>query len=183
MALVVVYDANVLYPSFLRDLLVRIAQAGLVDAKWTHRILDEAFGRLQQNRPDLNPISLRRTRELMIEAVRDCLVSDYERLLDAVSLPDQGDRHVLAAAIKARAQLIITKNLKDFPVENLGIWGVEARHPDEFLMGLLQHARPCVHGEIQRIADSLRKPPGTFRDVLAFLERDGLFETAAALRR
>lgn len=75
MALVVVYDANVLYPSTLRDLLIRIAQSGLVQAKWSDAILDEMFRNLIKNRPDLDPVRLDRTRALMNRAVRDCLVT------------------------------------------------------------------------------------------------------------
>ncbi|HET7385488.1 MAG TPA: hypothetical protein VFJ19_02340 [Nocardioidaceae bacterium] len=78
MSFVVVYDANVLYPSTLRDLLIRVAQAGLVQAKWTDQILDEVFGNLAANRPDLDPQRLARTRDLMNRAVRDCLVTGYE---------------------------------------------------------------------------------------------------------
>lgn len=78
MAFVVLYDANVLYPSTLRDLVIRIAQAGLVQAKWTDRILDEAFGNLKENRPDLDPAKLDRTRTLVNRSVRDCLVIGYE---------------------------------------------------------------------------------------------------------
>lgn len=115
MPFVVVYDASVLYPSVLRDLLIRIAQAGLVQAKWTNEILDETFRSIIRQRPDLDPQRLERTRTLMCAAIRDCLVVDYEPLIDAVELPDIDDRHVLAAAIKARAQIIVTSNLKDFP--------------------------------------------------------------------
>jgi hypothetical protein len=73
-AFVVLYDANVLYPSALRDLLIRIAQAGLVQAKWTNQILDEVFSNLREDRPDLDATALDRTRCLMVKAVRDCLV-------------------------------------------------------------------------------------------------------------
>lgn len=51
MPFVVLYDANLLYPSTLRDLLIRVAQAGLVQAKWTDQVLDEVFGNLTANRP------------------------------------------------------------------------------------------------------------------------------------
>ena len=91
MAFVVLYDANVLYPSTLRDLLIRIAQAGLVQAKWTDQILDEVFRNLIANRPDLDSARLARTRELMSKAVRDCLVTGYEPLIDALQLPDPTD--------------------------------------------------------------------------------------------
>jgi hypothetical protein len=70
MGFVAVYDACVLYPSALRDLLIRIAQAGLVQAKWTEEILDEVFRNLQENRPDLDVDRLKRTRELMMGSIR-----------------------------------------------------------------------------------------------------------------
>ena len=54
MAFVALYDANVLYPNTLRDLLIRIGQSGLVQAKWTNTILDEVFRNLAKNRPDLD---------------------------------------------------------------------------------------------------------------------------------
>jgi hypothetical protein len=85
----------------LRDLLIRLAQSGLVQAKWTETILDETFTHLACNRPDLSPQRLARTRTLMCRAVRDCLVTDFESAIEAVSLPDPGDRHVFAAAITA----------------------------------------------------------------------------------
>lgn len=87
MAFIVVYDANVLYPSALRDLLIRLAQAGLVQAKWTDQILDETFRNLRRNRPELDSRKLERTRELMLRAVRDCLVTGHEPLIESVSLP------------------------------------------------------------------------------------------------
>jgi hypothetical protein len=81
MAFIAVYDACVLYPSTLRDLLIRIAQTGLVQAKWTDAILDEVFRNLEENRPDLDVDRLKRTRELMTGAVRDVLVVGYEPLI------------------------------------------------------------------------------------------------------
>ncbi len=102
MAFIVVYDANVLYPSLLRDVLIRVAQRGLVRARWTERILDEVFHSLKQNRPNLDPVKLERTRELMNASIRDVLIEGYEALEDAVSLPDLKDRHVLAAALLRR---------------------------------------------------------------------------------
>lgn len=78
MAFVAIYDANVLYPSLLRDVLIRVAQRGMVRARWTERILDEVFRNLVSNRPDLGRTTLARTRELMNASVRDVLVEGYE---------------------------------------------------------------------------------------------------------
>jgi predicted nucleic acid-binding protein len=180
---VVVYDANVLYPSTLRDLLIRIAQAGLVQAKWTEQILDEVFRNLVGNRPDLDQQKLARTRTLMTRAVRDCLVVGYEPLVAALELPDPDDRHVLAAAIKARAQVIVTNNVKDFPSSALDAWDMEAKAADDFVLDQIDLCREVVYSSIQQIADARENTPATFADVLAQLERDGLVESVAALRR
>ncbi|WP_035797862.1 PIN domain-containing protein [Kitasatospora mediocidica] len=182
MSFVVVYDACVLYPSTLRDLLIRIAQAGLVQAKWTDKILDEVFENLKEDRPDLDPTRLDRTRTLMTRAVRDCLVLKYEPLISVLELPDQDDRHVLAAAIKAKAQLIVTRNVRDFPADVLADWGIEAKAPDDFVLDQIGLDQQTVYAAVQQIADSWRQPPGSVDDVLARLEKDGLLESAAALR-
>jgi predicted nucleic acid-binding protein len=181
-AFIVIYDANVLYPNSLRDLLIRVAQVGLVQAKWTEQILDETFRNLKENRPDLDPDKLNRTRGLMNGAIRDVLVTGYEQLIEAVDLPDQDDRHVLAAAIKAHAQLIITENLKDFPESALTRWNIEAQRPDEFLLDLIDLDQQTVYAQVQRIADSWKHPPGSVEDVLSALEHAGMVETVAALR-
>ncbi|GGZ90748.1 PIN domain-containing protein [Streptomyces echinoruber] len=182
MAFTVVYDACVLYPSTLRDLLIRIAAAGLVQAKWSERILNEVFENLARNRPDLRQEKLDRTRELMKRAVRDCLVVGHEPLESVFELPDPDDRHVLAAAVKARAQLIVTRNTKDFPSEATAPWDVEAVHPDDFVLAQLDLDRGRIFACVQQIADSWQNPPGVPADVLDRLERDGLVKATAALR-
>ena len=78
MAFVVLYDACVLYPAPLRDLLIRLANTGVVRARWSATILDECFRNILENRPDLKPESLERTRELMTQAVPDCMVTNFE---------------------------------------------------------------------------------------------------------
>jgi predicted nucleic acid-binding protein len=179
---VVLYDANVLYPSTLRDLLIRIAQAGLVQAKWSAEILDEVFENLCANRPDLDAGALDRTRKLMTTAVRDCMVSGYEPLVPVLELPDPDDRHVLAAAIKSRAQVIVTNNQKDFPRETLRQWDIDPKDADEFVLDQIGLSAKVVWGCVQQIANSWRQPPGTIGDVLASLERSGLVQSVAELR-
>jgi predicted nucleic acid-binding protein len=110
-AFVVVYDACVLYPASVRDLLIRLARTGLFRARWTERILDECFRSIVVGRPDLEG-KLDRTRRLMEAAVPDALVSGFESLAEKLTLPDADDRHVLAAAIRSGAQVIVTANLK-----------------------------------------------------------------------
>jgi predicted nucleic acid-binding protein len=179
---VVLYDANVLYPSTLRDLLIRIAQAGLIQAKWSAQILDEVFDSLCENRSDLDVTALKRTRALMMTAVRDCMVSGHESLIPVLQLPDPDDRHVLAAAIRSRAQVIVTDNQKDFPVGTLRQWDIEPKDADEFVLDQIGLSAKVVWSCVQQIAHSWRKPPGTIGDVLASLERSGLVRSVAELR-
>lgn len=166
---VVVYDANVLYPSTLRDVLIRVGIARLVQPKWTEQILDEVFGNLRANRPDLNPARLDRTRQLMKDAIRDVAVTGYEHLIDQLDLPDADDRHVLAASIHADAEVIVTRNLRDFPAEHLSAWGVEAQHPDDFLAGLHQDHPDALSEIVTAIARTWGDgaTPGDVLDQLA----------------
>lgn len=182
MAFTVVYDANVLYPNTLRDLLLRIAQSGTVQAKWTNAILDEMAAALRRNRPDIPAEKIERLLELMNRAVRDCLVSGYEPLIEGLKLPDPADRHVLAAAIRAGAQVIVTRNLRDFPRSDLEPWDIEAKSPDAFVLDQVGINVRAVAASVRQIADSRTNPPESIEDILSQLERDGLVESVVALR-
>jgi predicted nucleic acid-binding protein len=182
MAFIVVYDANVLVGNTQRDLLVRIAQTGLVQAKWTDQILDEMIAAVQKSRPDIAPEKLARVRTLMIEAVPDCIVSGHEPLIAGLHLRDPDDRHVLAAAITSGAQVIVTAD-KDFTASALAPWDIEAKHPDDFVLDQMDINDRLVWGCVQQIAFQRSNPPATVEDVLEQLERSGLVQAAAALRR
>lgn len=177
-----VYDANILYPAPLRDLFIRLAQAGLIQAKWTDTIHNEWMRNVLKNRPELSPARLARTKALMDDAVRDCLVSGHEALIGSLSLPDPDDRHVLAAAIHARASVIVTYNLKDFPAEILFRHGVETSHPDDFLSELFDAATALVVATVKRQREGLRNPPTTAEELLATFENQGLTQFVVRLR-
>lgn len=177
-----VYDANILYPAPLRDLFIRLAQTGLVQARWTETIHDEWLRNVLKDNPKLSAERLARTRTLMNEAVRDCLVTGYEDLIDSLTLPDPDDRHVLAAAIRADAEVIVTYNLKDFPPECLSRYDIEALHPDDFLIGLLDLSPSVVCAAVKRQRKSLRNPPKTIEELLTTLESQGLTQAVAHLR-
>lgn len=179
---IAIYDASVLYPGTLRDLLIRVAMSGLVRAKWTEQILDEVFAAIRKDRPDLDDGRLDRTRMLMGEAVRDWRVTGYEGLIGSVNLPDLDDRHVVAAAIRAGAQTIVTSNLRDFPTDELARYDIEVQSPDAFVKAQIGVSRDAVYVAVQQIANSWRNPPGTFDDVLDRLERSGLALSVAELR-
>lgn len=182
MAFIVVYDACVLHPAPLRDLLIRIAQAGVVRARWTEAILDECFESIIERLPDVDRVKLQRTRELMAEAVRDCLVTGYEPLIAAITLPDPNDRHVVAAAVRAGAQAIVTFNTKDFPPEALAEFDLEAKHPDDFILESIDLAPGRIAGVVAEQAAGLRNPPRTAPEVLDTLAGLGLTRAVARLR-
>ena len=102
-----VYDACVLYPAPLRDLLMWLALSGRFRARWTQEIHGEWKRNLLKNRTDLTMEQLDRTSELMDRAIPDACVCDYEALITGLSLPDPNDRHVLAAAIRCGAGVIV----------------------------------------------------------------------------
>lgn len=153
---IVVYDANVLYPNALRDLLIRLAQADIVQAKWSDGILDEVFSALRRRTKDktIPDEKLDELRRRMNLAIRDVHVDNYEPLIEALDLPDADDRHVLAVAIQAKAQMIVTFNLKDFPESTLQRFNVEAKHPDTFVLNQLDLNDVKVHACVQQIVDS-----------------------------
>lgn len=183
MAFIVVYDACVLHPAPLRDLLIRSARTGLFQAKWTSRILDECFRSIRSGRPELSPERLARTRQLMEQAIPDVAVTGYEDLIASItSMPDHDDRHVLAAAVHAGAQVIVTQNLRDFPREVLDRYRVEAQHPDEFILDLIDLNGPVMAEVVRSQALALSRPPQTLLEVLDTFREQGLQRSAARLR-
>ena len=180
---IVIYDSCVLYPAPLRDLLMRLALADLYQAKWTKEIHREWMRNLLKNRPDLTKEQLEQTRSKMDLHVRDCLVEGYEELIDNLNLPDPQDRHVLAAAIRASAQTIVTYNLSDFPSKVISKYGIDAQHPDEFLRHLLDLSPARIMRTVQETRLSLKNPPKTSEEYLATLEKQSLPQTVACLKQ
>jgi predicted nucleic acid-binding protein len=179
----VVYDACLLYPAAIRDLLIELARTGLFRAKWTDRIHTEWIDAVVRARPELDRARLERAARLMNAAVSDCLVTGFESLeAGLTSLPDPDDRHVLAAAIHAGAQEIVTFNLRDFPDEALRLYGVRAIHPDEFVEHLFDLNSEVICEAIRRIRRRLANPPYTAEEMIANYERCGLAISASMLR-
>jgi hypothetical protein len=119
----------------------------------------------------------------MNAAVLDCLVTGYEALVPSLSLPDPHDRHVLAAAIQGRADVIVTFNLKDFPDDTLRGHGIEAQHPDEFVSNLIGQDAAAVYTAVKEQRARLKSPPKSAEELLATLENLSLAQTVAHLRR
>ncbi|ARR52543.1 PIN domain-containing protein [Rhizorhabdus wittichii DC-6] len=174
-------DANVLYPAPMRDLLMQIAVTDLFKAKWSADIHREWIEALVRNEPHRDRAALERTRDRMDRAMRDALVTGYDTLIPSLDLPDRGDRHVLAAAIVGRCDVIVTQNLKHFPASSLASYGIEAQHPDEFLTSHLHLAPGVFCSAVAKVRARLTAPPYTVEEYLAILTRQSLVGTVAEL--
>jgi predicted nucleic acid-binding protein len=176
----VVYDACVLYPAPLRDLLMNLAVTRLFRARWTMMIHDEWIRSLEAK--GLDRRRLDRTRELMDRAVPDCLIAGYEQLISTLDLPDPDDRHVLAAAIAGRADAIITFNLRHFPAGNLAPHGIEVQHPDDFVVRQMDLNFEVVLEAVRRQRANLKRPPLEVDRFLDILDAQQLSKTVERLR-
>ena len=175
---VAVYDANALYPAQLRDLLLRLAVNDLVRPHWSDEIHDEWTRNVHADRPSVTWEDLEYTRGEMERAFPDASVEGYQDHIGTLSLPDPGDRHVLAAAIEVGADYIVTFNLGDFPAAQLDPHGVEAVDPDSFACLLMDQDLEGVVGVAAKHRRSLRKPPLGVSEYLEALRNGGL-EVAA----
>ena len=177
-------DACVLYPIAVCDALISVAATGIYGAKWTGRIDEEWMRNLQEQRRR-PPGTFVFRRDQMRAACPDweVLPEAWGPLEEQLSLPDPKDRHVLAAAIAGHADCIVTTNLKDFPGRVLGPLGIEALHPDAFLVAQFDldalRVLPAFKGMRARLQDPSYSA-SAFADAM---ERNGLVETAQFLRR
>jgi predicted nucleic acid-binding protein len=175
-----ILDANVLFSAPARDLLLQLAYGGVFRAHWSADIDDEWKRNLAARRPDLAS-RLDLTQARMRRAIPDALVTNYAPLIPNLVLPDPGDRHVLAAAIVAKADVIVTYNLTDFPAAALAPNGIEAQHPDAFLKFLADTKPSEFLTGVRTCFGRLTRPPIAVPTFLKNLRAIGLTETAAFL--
>lgn len=176
-------DACVLYSASLRDLFMWLALAEIYFPKWTEQIHAEWIESVLKNRPDLTREKLERTRQLMNLHAEGSLVEDYEPLISTLSLPDEKDRHVLAAAIQSYASVIVTFNLSDFPRQALEPYGIQAQHPDAFLCDRFGEEPELFLNALQEMIAQLKNPPRTFEQHLDYLRAQGLKRIADLLAK
>ena len=175
-------DADVLYPAGLRDMLLRLADRYLFTPLWSADIHAEWTRSLLADRPDLDAAVLARTRAVMDGHFPESVVTGYTAIARELDLPDPGDRHVLAAAIRGRADVIVTRNLRDFPADRLAPHALVAEHPDAFVAGLLKSDPETVLAAVRGHRAALHNPSRSVREHLAALERLGLPRTVSLLR-
>lgn len=178
----VLFDTNVLYGSYINDLVLRLAERRLFRPLWSEDILDELQNALLRDRPESAHGALSRRVEAMRTAFPDAIVQGYHSLVPAMTC-DPKDRHVLAAAVRSNAALLVTFNLADFPDDSTSPFRIEVVHPDQFLIDQLDlHPGQTVRVVKQLLRDYKNPPTDTSR-YLGRLRKSGLPDFAAELGR
>lgn len=177
-----VLDANVLVPNALCDTLLRLAERGFYRPLWTELILNEARWTVEKVHPELSGELIRGRFEAMNATFEDALVEGWEAACAGMDLPDENDRHVVAAAVRGGGQSIVTFNLRDFPEHLIKPYDIEVKDPDEFLLDQLDlHPGAALQALREQAAD-LARPPSDLSGVLNRLERCGVPQFADAIR-
>lgn len=180
---VAVFDACILYPFHLRNIVVQAAVDRLVDARWTDAVHDEWIRSLTADVPAIPMERLRATRRLMNEALPTAMVSGYEKHITTVTLPDPDDRHVVAAAIAANASFILTWNLRHFPENELKKFDLRRINPDTFLSGLFDKVPDLVIGSLANARRNLSKTRVSASDFIAILNGQKLVQLAKQVEK
>ena len=164
----VVLDSCVLYPMYLRDTLLCAAEVGLFQPHWSGEILDGAFRNLiQDNRIDKN--KSQRLQQLMNRAFPEAMVKVTPKLIPCMD-NHRGDRHVLATALIAKAQVIVTNNLKHFPSISLNQFQVEAKSADDFLTSVFDLSPEKMQMVLENQVQGKTNPKLTILDLLERLQ-------------
>lgn len=179
---VALLDACVLYPQMIRDILITLACSGFFQAKWSAKINDEWVRHLLSKNPGRDQ-QISRTLKLLVCSIEDWAIENYDHLIETIVLPDSNDRHVLAAAIHASVDCIVTLNLTDFPAEILQTYGIVAQSPDTFVTSLIENAVEPACESLGSLRKRYRNPEMTPEQFLASLSRKGLHQTVAVLRQ
>ena len=170
MALVALLDANVLWSAALRDTLLLAAEEHLFRPVWTRQILEEMSRSLKARRPDLDPARIDRTVDQILTHFPEALVERYEHLIPEMG-NDEGDRHVLAAAVRSGSQVIVTWNKAHFPLGACAPYDIQVHDPDEFLCDLWSVDPGVMANVLTLQAEHLVNPPQTVHQIIETLLR------------
>lgn len=179
-------DACSLADTLRRNLLLTLAEAGFFRVRWSAPIMEETERAIAKiaRRKGLQDAEVRaaRARAHMERAFPEASVDDFALWLDAAALlPDAGDRHVVAAALKTQAQTIVTENLSDFPHEALDPLRIEARPADDFIADTIALDIGRAVPAIRAMRLRLQRPAIDSERLLLDLEARGLIATADIL--
>lgn len=178
--IVAVLDTNIIYPIEIRDLLFWLAHYDLYEPKWTKQNLHE-WQDVMIRKGVPKDEAIRRSNVANL-AFPDALVVNYNSLITSLTLADEKDRHVLAAAISAKASFIVTNNLKDFPKDYLATFGIIAKSADNFIFDLVKINPTSASEAFVKLVLNRRNPNLNADDVLINLWRNGLIKSATVLQ-
>jgi predicted nucleic acid-binding protein len=178
-----VLDANVLFPVVVRDYLLWLSLYELYSPKWSTQLLDEFKAIFAKKKISLTKAQINQQVQLMNKACPSALVTNYHHLINNIKLKDENDRHVVAAAIKCNANVIVTYNLKDFPQQYLSEMGLNAIDPDTFIADMIDLAPTKCCEAFQKMVLTKNKPPYEEKEYLDILAHNNLKQTAEELRR
>lgn len=171
-----VLDTNVMYPLWIRDLLLWFAHYDLFTPKWSKHIFDEWLDVML--RKEISEKEAQKRINFVTEAFPDAFVENYEPLIGTLDLPDEKDKHVLAAAIKTNANLIVTNNLKHFPKEYLAGYGLSAKTVDDFFTDIIDLNQKTSLKAFRDLVLNKKNPPLDEYEVLDIFRSNGLKDTA-----
>lgn len=180
-------DACSLAGNLKRDLLLSLAAGEFYRLRWSKRILDETEAAVteilrQKGAPDAVTRAAY-TRAKMELAFEEAMVTDFTQLEGAVQgLADPSDGHVVAAALKTRAHVIVTDNKKDFPEPVLEPLGLVAVTTDEFLANTIDLSEGAAVEAIRQMREEYQRPEMDAGALLLRMEAVGLPLTASLLR-
>ncbi|BAK36584.1 hypothetical protein MLP_35700 [Microlunatus phosphovorus NM-1] len=178
---VVLADANILFSRTLRDYFLYVADAGAIEIHWSQQILDE-MSRNLRTELGLDRNATTRLEELMNSFIEYALIDISPAdvaIANAVEM-DAGDRHVLAAALSADADILLTDNIKHFPADWMFDHGIELLTAGELLARLADHFPNELRAAHAR---TVRRSPKSETDILATLERSAGPAALYAIRR
>jgi predicted nucleic acid-binding protein len=171
-----VLDTNVIYPIIIRDLLFWFAYYELYTPKWSITIFKE--WKEVMIRKGITKEEAEKRVQRANNAFPDALVANYESLIANLTLPDENDKHVVAAAIKSNADIIVTNNLKDFPEEYLNSFGIKAKSADDFLTDIIDLNQDVAIKSFKEMVLNRKNPYMDEFVVLESLRKVELFDTA-----
>ncbi|WP_127845318.1 PIN domain-containing protein [Psychroflexus aestuariivivens] len=171
-----VLDTNVIYPIEIRDLLFWFAYFDMFTPKWSEHIFDE-WKDVMKRKGISDEEATKRTEKANL-AFPDALVKNYSGLIPHLTLPDPKDCHVLAAAIKTNANLIVINNIKDFPKDYLANFGLRAKTADDFLTDVIDLNLDQAIKAFKQLVLNRRNPNLDEFEVLKILRKQGLKNTA-----
>lgn len=114
-------------------------------------------------------------------AFKEAMVTEFEQFIPIVTLPDENDRHIVAAALKAKAATIVTENLKDFPPLELQRFHLEARSADQFIADTIALSPQTAVAAIKKMRERLNRPHKMAEDLLRDMDAEALVETVNLL--